>query len=728
MTHPTFFNAHHSPIGAFATLTLGSKGAKGGLGIELGGPADESLFVGIEDRDVPGRYLALPLFGSAEDLEASPEDFDVEGLSDFHRATSIFAFPDDEVSRRLGAGIDTWHAGDMTFRVISPVVPVPDPEIASEEALKDAVTPAVLVELTLDNRAGSRERKAFFGYAGSDRYSGMRVWNVGNVVGIGQGLSTAIGSYDDDVYGGVAFQAEQILDPSHRSNLRFLLGSVALLVGTVPAGEVRTFRFAVAFFREGTATTGIATRYLYRRWFDRAEDVVLHALARAEETISVTTDFDRRLSWSVSSERELMVAQAIRSYFGATQLLELPDGRPFWVVNEGEYRMMNTFDLTVDQAFFELAFNPWTVRNELDFFVERYSYDDSVRFPGDPTTYPGGIAFAHDMGIANTFAERGRSGYEQAALRGCFSYMSCEELINWVLTAALYESHTGDHEWVRRHRTTFLACLRSLVNRDHPDPAMRNGVMGLDASRCEGGAEITTYDSLDASLGQARNNVYLAVKAWAAYILLEPIFRELGHPCEAEEAAAQAIRCAATIVAAANEDGLLPAVLGEGVDARIIPAIEGLVYPFVAGREDVLAYDGPFGDLRRTLERHFEAILRPGVCLFDDGGWRLSSTSRNSWLSKIYLCQYVAERIFGRAAGMYADRAHLAWLMDDDNSYYAWSDQMVEGRAVGSRYYPRGVTSILWASGSGRYPICEIREALFEGAPVSEPVAVECHP
>ena len=48
-------------------------------------------------------------------------------------------------------------------------------------------------------------------------------------------------------------------------------------------------------------------------------------------------------------------------------------GRPFWVVNEGEYRMMNTFDLTVDQSFFELTLNPWTVRNNMDAFTERYA-------------------------------------------------------------------------------------------------------------------------------------------------------------------------------------------------------------------------------------------------------------------------------------------------------------------------------------------------------------------
>mgnify|MGYP005838772085 CR=1 FL=1 len=42
-----YFNAHHSPIGAFASFTLGYRGAKGGLGLELGKPADENVFIGV---------------------------------------------------------------------------------------------------------------------------------------------------------------------------------------------------------------------------------------------------------------------------------------------------------------------------------------------------------------------------------------------------------------------------------------------------------------------------------------------------------------------------------------------------------------------------------------------------------------------------------------------------------------------------------------------------------
>lgn len=46
-----------------------------------------------------------------------------------------------------------------------------------------------------------------------------------------------------------------------------------------------------------------------------------------------------------------------------------------------------------------------------------------------------------------------------------------------------------------------------------------------------------------------------------------------------------------------------------------------------------------------ALKRHLKGILRDGECLFPDGGWKLSSTSDNSWLSKIYLSQFVAHEV-----------------------------------------------------------------------------------
>lgn len=694
-----FYNAHHAPVGAFATLTLGQKGSTGGLGLELAGPANENLYVGIQDRD-GGSFRALPFFTGGESHE---EDFDVEHLSGFGRPNAVTAFADDEIERTMGAGVDEWRAGDMVFRLISPVRSVPDPETATEEALKTAITPSILAELTIDNREGTTNRKVFFGYQGSDRAAGMRVIKEAGLTGIAQHTFTAIASDDPAVHAGIAFQPEKVLEPDTEENLEFLVGRLGLLVGTVPAGQIHTFRFAIAFFREGTATTGIKTRYLYRRFFNDIESVLRDALKGFEATKHEAEAFDAQLQSRLSPERAWMAAHAIRSYFGSTQLLEREDGQPLWVVNEGEYRMMNTFDLTIDQAFFELVLNPWTVRNVLDLYVERYAYEDGARFPGSDEVHPAGIAFTHDMGVGNAFSRPGCSGYEQARLKGCFSYMSVEELMNWVLTAGLYDSHTRDMAWAISQRETFLASLRSLVNRDNPNPADRNGVVGLDADRCQGGAEITTYDSLDASLGQARNNLYLAVKGWASYLLLEDVLRRMDEVEAANEAKEQAAKAAKTIMSAANEEGLLPAVIGEGVEARIIPAIEALVYPFALG----LAIDP---ELQATLSKHLSAVLKPGICKFADGGWKLSSTSRNSWLSKIYLCQFVAERVLGFAADAEADVAHVNWLLDEENAYFAWSDQMLQGKAVGSRYYPRGVTSILWAA-TGENPLAELAKA-----------------
>jgi hypothetical protein len=373
-----------------------------------------------------------------------------------------------------------------------------------------------------------------------------------------------------------------------------------------------------------------------------------------------------------------------------------PAFQPFWVVNEGEYRMLNTFDLTVDHLFFELKLNPWVMRNVLDVFVERFSYEDKLHLPGGENIHPGGLSFTHDMGINNFVTKPGYSSYECFNLEGCFSHMTHEQLVNWILCAAGYIAKTGDQEWAKSRLPIFRKCLESLVNRAHCDADQRDGVMDLDSDRTLHGAEITTYDSLDASLGQARRNTYLAVKTWAAYLALEKILKAHRKPGDGALAAEQAKRCAATIVANVTADGSIPAILEAGCISRIIPAIEGLAFPWLMGMPEVLAENGPYGALISALKQHLKAVLVPGVCLYPEGGWKLSSTADNSWLSKIYLCQFVARHILGQPADPRADAAHVAWLLKPENLQFAWSDQMVSGVARGSKYYPRGVTAVLW--------------------------------
>lgn len=97
-----------------------------------------------------------------------------------------------------------------------------------------------------------------------------------------------------------------------------------------------------------------------------------------------------------------------------------------------------------------ILLDPWTVRNELDWFVKRYSYTDKVRFPGKEEEYPGGLRFTHDMGVANHFAKPRHSTYEKAGLHGCFSHMTHEEIVNRVVCALVYEKQTGDSAWLSK--------------------------------------------------------------------------------------------------------------------------------------------------------------------------------------------------------------------------------------------------------------------------------------
>lgn len=709
-----FFNAHHAPIGAFASFTLGVRGAKGGLGLQLDKPADQSVFIGLERPEGDG-FDALPFYAGAgaderpdEELAEGEEErrrYEVEQSGEEPSPASrirVRPFPASAVHRDFHAATDAWTAGDLTFRVFSPVRPVPDPETATEDEQRPALLPAVLAEVTIDNTRGTQPRRAFFGYTGSDPYSAMRRLDDtsdGRFCGVGQGTNTAIVSPSPGVRSGLGFSLQNVLAVTAEDNLAFGLGACGALLLETPPGESRTFQFAICFYRGGTATAGMDTAYYYTRLFGNVEEVAAYALDHFDELRQAAVAANALVdSAPLSDDQKFMLAHAIRSYYGSTELLTR-DGKPLWVVNEGEYRMMNTFDLTVDQLFYELRMNPWTVRNELDLFTERYSYRDTVRFPGDPTEHPGGLSFTHDMGVANVFSRPGYSCYELAGLHGCFSYMTHEQVVNWLCCALVYVTQTGDQQWLEANRGTVEECFHSLINRDHPDPDQRDGIMSLDSSRTQGGSEITTYDSLDVSLGQARNNIYLAGKTWACYVALEKLFGAQGRADLAEEAGQQAERCARTLVAHVTDGGYIPAVLGEGNDSKIIPAIEGLLFPHFTDCYEALDPNGRFGGLIGALTRHLNTILVPGVCLFDDGGWKLSSTSDNSWLSKIYLCQFVARHLLGvdgEHVTQGPDAAHVGWLLDPRNAYWAWSDQMVSGEAIGSKYYPRGVTAILW--------------------------------
>jgi len=238
-----FFNAHHSPIGAFSSFTLGFPGNGGGLDLELGRSPRKNIYIGVESIDRKGHYDALPFFGQNED---ESKRYDIENPDpDPDKPLIIHPFKRDEVERDFQVGTDTWKAGDITFSIYSQVHGVEDPKTASDEELKLTLVPAVIAELTIDNRQGKETRRAFFGYEGSDVYSSMRRIDdtEETLTGIAEGRLTAIAAKRGTMKSGMHFSMENILTTPLEENWTFGLGPLGTLIADVPAGEKATYQF-----------------------------------------------------------------------------------------------------------------------------------------------------------------------------------------------------------------------------------------------------------------------------------------------------------------------------------------------------------------------------------------------------------------------------------------------------------------------------------------------------
>lgn len=689
MPHESY-HTQHSPFGAFASFTVGLVDAPGGFGQSLRGPANQNIYVGYRDASKT-RWQLLPFLTPPKSQESAftgdatvvqpPSGFDALRPADYERT--------------LGLASDTWRAAQARFgfSLLSPFGEVPDPAKMAKAIARFHLAPQISGWIEYDNREGHAPVELIFGVG--DALNTLRPLTDTSAKLLGFTGGTKFGYATKPARGVALRQGFSVLDPKFHDyrGLHVIAGETAL-VFTVPAGQRRRFPLALGFYAAGTVTTGLSSIYAYTRVFRDLEDVLTYGLAQHARYLKLAAQRDRELAKSrLDADQQFLVAQAAHSYLGSSQLL-WHAGRPLWVVNEGEYRMINTFDLTVDHLFFELAWQPWAVRNALDLFVSRYSYHDQF-----------GLSFTHDMGVNDYFTPAGRSSYECDAIEGCFSHMTMEQLLNWVLCAVAYAEHTGDLAWLRAQKKILLACADSMHRRDHPDAKKRDGILKHDSVRCGHGSEITTYDSLDVSLGQARNNLYLSVKTLGAWVLLEKGFAALGLKTPSADARATADQVARTLTTKFETDtGFFPAVFEKGNRSRILPAVEGLVYPLFLGYTEATDPAGRFGPLLAQLRRHMTQALQPGVCLdATTGGWKMSSTSTNTWFSKTALAQHVVRQVFPDAMSPIArggDRVHADWQRSPGCGVDAMCDQIRSdtGITCGSRYYPRGVTSWLWLS------------------------------
>ena len=164
------------------------------------------------------------------------------------------------------------------------------------------------------------------------------------------------------------------------------------------------------------------------------------------------------------------------------------------------------------------------------------------------------------------------------------------------------------------------------------------------------------------------------------------MFRDLGDK-KNQEKSQQLAEKVAGVVAKQAVDGVLPAIFEKsnpGYKSRILPAIEGCAYPLYfaktgyAGIKPDKVYGTPAEKkMFDVLKEHTRKLLVDPQHrnTFDDGGIKLSSTSNNSWMSKIAICQHVCREYFGMEKDdrrqKVADAAHVHWQVDGDSAFWA---------------------------------------------------------
>ena len=175
----------------------------------------------------------------------------------------------------------------------------------------------------------------------------------------------------------------------------------------------------------------------------------------------------------------------------------------------------------------------------------------------------------------------------------------------------------------------------------------------------------------------------------------------LGEKSQARKAHNQAVLCAGTVTASYDEKtGRLPAIISEGNNTALIPVAEGLIYLYLCGDTERLK---EFSELTGIYRKHLSNVLKKGICLFDGNGWKLSQSNTNSWMSKIFINQFVAKNILGVNISHCdgdSDREHARWRADGCKESPC-VDQIFEGETDTSGFhYPRGVASHIWLTES----------------------------
>jgi len=688
-----FVNVDHAAVGTYSTFAYGAKGDKCGFG--------------FSSSSIPyssgGGGVVIALSGSSG-IRALPFVASTASIS----STAAF-FADTNVQRTLTPCTDQWNVnnGGLTWTNYTPAWKMPGFDSATLAFKQYFFLPATWMVFTIHNTNSTAE----------DFYFGLPV--------AGTQTSYASGAYQGFAVGEGAMAVQTgtcdlLSGAALKTALNGMSSGFAFHLN-IPAGQTKSLTVVVADYRSTVTDSRISAHYYYTSLFGSIDSVIGAAFGEFADAQTRCQQLASAMAGAnLNAYRQFLASDALHSYQACTRAELDPTNGFLWREMEGGYNYVNTFDLTVDHSFYDSLMYPWALRNVLDTYSgaisgSGYTYTrplyDTV---ANAVVSPSGFGFHHDMGQGLTSDS---PAMDPTTYESSYSYMGQEELQNWILSAGIYWSRTGDHAWLTNNTALLQTCLNSMLLRDDTNAATRDGVTTYLNERGGTVPEITTYDALDASLKSPRLNAMTAVKNWASYLALQAMFKQIGDTSDANTCSNMAGLAAQSIVTAWNTYdgtlGFIPAFLDGSNQSALLPIVEGLAYPAQMGLTNAVdRVNGPYAAMLLALSNHVAAVLVPGECLdATTGGWKLSSANGNTWQSKVYLGQYIVENILGlnnsNVDGT-IDQIH-ATMETQEAPYQGWSDQLdsVGGSPHGSYHYPRGVTSALWwlnATNNPDYP------------------------
>lgn len=354
-------------------------------------------------------------------------------------------------------------------------------------------------------------------------------------------------------------------------------------------------------------------KFYYTKFFKNVDEVIKYALLKSnrQEIMRKTTNFINSINNNENFKdpsTRWIFAQALHSYFANTYLL-YNSSNPLdirYYVSEGNCGFLSTVDVAHETGIFEGKFIPWALKLQLEEW-KRYNQNNCNFFKLGYGCDGCGLFIQHDMGIGPSEDEKDKKGRVTSIRMYRFTKegkMAIEENLNYVLLSYWYWKKTGDKNFISDNRIFIKNLLNYVRNRD----LNKDGIIETDYCKINKKIEITdeltdeqkesleasdgtTFDIGDENIALAKENLYISIKSFGAFVAGSEMMAALNDKSAAgafKEYANNTKKTLESIFDKSyyNEKKYFPISLLSCGDRPSIVTFDGLTYLFLTNSEN----------------------------------------------------------------------------------------------------------------------------------------------